>query len=274
MRHFSVDEPVEINRINDNIIKEKLLLPLYFKLKNGDIVNTGANASQADGQDSYIELIAKQVKLDPFSPYVYINKNFTTSKKYVKAELEWYKSMDLSIKNHPGIGDNPTWQACATKDGKDEINSNYGWCVFSEENGSQYDNCLTVLIKDKTSRNAIVVYNRPSIYADYKRDGMHDMICTMYSHFLIRETKHGLKLYMVHNMRSNDIKFGFIGSDLAWNCFVYQNMLKDLSNTYTFCEKTPGYIIWTSDSMHLYSRHYQILREWFENESSFHDAVL
>lgn len=266
MRKFKVEEPIEKSRNNDQIVLSEFLFPLYSKVINNDIVTTGANASQTSGQEGYVELLAKRVDLDPYSPYIYLDKNFQTPKKYVKSELDWYKSMDLSIIGHEGIESNPTWNACCTKDDKKEINSNYGWCVFSEENGSQYDNCLDVLKKDKTTRNALIVYNRPEIYKDYKRDGMHDMICTMYSHFFIRNNK----LYMVHQMRSNDIRFGFICSDLAWNCFVYQNMYEDLKETYPDLEV--GVIRWTSDSMHLYSRHFDDLKKFVEEKQNFNMA--
>lgn len=268
MRKFTVEEPIEKNRHNDNVVVSSFLYPLYNKIISKEFVNTGANASQTVGQETYVELISRKVQLDPYAPYVYIDKNFQTPKKYVKAELDWYKSMDLSILGHEGIESNPTWQSCCTKDEKKEINSNYGWCVFSEENSSQYDNCLEVLKKDKTTRNAIIMYNRPEIYKDYKRDGMHDMICTMYSHFFIRDNR----LYMIHNMRSNDVRYGFICSDLAWNCFVYQNMYEDLKSTYPDLEV--GTIIWTSDSMHLYSRHFDDLKNFVESERSFRNSLL
>ena len=268
MRKFTVEEPIEKNRHNDNVVVGSFLYPLYNKITNKEFANTGANASQTVGQETYVELIARKVQLDPYAPYIYIDKNFQTPKKYVKAELDWYKSMDLSIIGHEGIESNPTWQSCCTKDEKKEINSNYGWCVFSEENGSQYDNCLEVLKKDKTTRNAIIMYNRPEIYKDYKRDGMHDMICTFMSHFFIRNNK----LYMIHNMRSNDIRYGFICSDLAWNCFVYQNMYEDLKSTYPDLEV--GTIIWTSDSMHLYSRHFEDLKNFVESEREFRNAMI
>ena len=266
MRQFKVEEPIELNRNNDLVV-DRLLMKLLDEKKKGNIITTGSNASQAAGQEGYVELLAHQILLDPYSPYIYLSKDFSTPKKYVKSELDWYKSMDLSIIGHEGIESNPTWQSCCTKDEKKEINSNYGWCVFSEENGSQYDNCLEVLKKDKTTRNAIIVYNRPSIYKDYKRDGMHDMICTMDSHFFIRNNK----LMMVHNMRSNDIRYGFICSDLAWNCFVYQNLYEDLKETYPDLEV--GQIIWTSDSMHLYSRHFEALEKYFESKNQFGETL-
>lgn len=157
MRQFKVEEPIELNRNNDLVVN-KLLMKLLDEKNKGNIITTGSNASQAAGQEGYVELLAHQILLDPYSPYIYLSKDFSTPKKYVKAELDWYKSMDLSIIGHEGIESNPTWQSCCTKDEKKEINSNYGWCVFSEENGSQYDSCLEVLKKDKTTRNAIIVY--------------------------------------------------------------------------------------------------------------------
>lgn len=267
MRKFIIEEPIEKNRNNDDTILQEVLFPLYYKLKEGDIVKTGSNASQADGQTSYVELLAKQIELDPYSPYVYLDKTFQTPKKYVKNELDWYKSMDLSIIGHEGIGDNPTWLACCTQDDKKEVNSNYGWCVFSEENGSQYDHCLEVLKKDKTTRNGIILYTRPSIYKDYKRNGAHDMTCTTMSHFFIREINGEDTLVMIHYMRSNDVRYGFICSDLSWNCFVYQHMYEDLKQTYPNLKV--GFIRWVSDSMHLYDRHYNDLINFIENKMNF-----
>ena len=267
MRKFTVEEPVELSRSNDEVIKQALR-KLYNHLVMNELVETGANASQTDGQNSYVELLAYKMQFDPYAPYIYLDKNFQTPKKYVKAELDWYKSMDLSIIGHEGIENNPTWQSCCTKDDKKQINSNYGWCVFSEENGSQYDNCLEVLKKDKTTRNALIVYNRPEIYKDYKRGGMHDMICTMYSHFFIRSNR----LYMIHNMRSNDIRFGLICSDLAWNCFVYQNMYEDLKKVYP--ELKPATIVWTSDSLHLYKRHYDDLVNYVARNEALYRVSL
>lgn len=268
--NFTVNEPVELNRFNDSVV-EKMLHMLYRKLKEDDIVMTGANASQTEGQDSYVELLGHTVQLNPYSPFIYLDKNFSTPKKYAAAELEWYKTQDLSIIGHPLIEGNQVWESCCSQDDKKLVNSNYGWCVFSEDNGSQYDNCLNVLTEDKTTRNAVIIYNRPSIYTDYKAKGAHDMLCTMYSHFVIRKNDGKDTLYMIHNMRSNDIKFGFITADLSWNCFVYQNMYEDLKKVYPSLQS--GTIIWTSDSMHLYSRHYDILKQFVEGKSAYFDSM-
>ena len=110
-------------------------------------------------------------------PYHQISKTTNNNLKLNPLKEDIIKSQNPVKTNVDG---EPVKKKKKKKNKKKEINSNYGWCVFSEENGSQYDNCLEVLKKDKTTRNAIIMYNRPEIYKDYKRDGMHDMICTMY----------------------------------------------------------------------------------------------
>lgn len=269
--NFTVEEPIEKNRINDKVV-EQLLYMLWKKLQDDDVIETGSNAVQDKEQTSYVEVLGHTMQLDPYSPFIYLDKKFSSPKKYIKNELDWYKSMDRSIIGHPGIEDNPVWQQCCSQDDKKIVNSNYGWCVFSKENGSQYQNCLDVLSRDATSRNGILMYNRPSIYEEYKKNGAHDMICTLYSHFFIRKNKEGKQaLYMIHNMRSNDIRFGFITSDLCWNCFVYQNMYEDLKKVYPDLQTAT--IIWTSDSMHLYSRHYDDLKNFFAEKNKYFSSI-
>ena len=81
MRKFTVEEPIEKNRHNDSVVVGSFLYPLYNKITNKEFVNTGANASQTVGQETYVELIARKVQLDPYAPYIYIDKNFQTPKK-------------------------------------------------------------------------------------------------------------------------------------------------------------------------------------------------
>ena len=107
MRQFKVEEPIELNRNNDLVVS-RLLKKLLDEKNKGNIIKTGSNASQTAGQEGYVELLAHQILLDPYSPYVYLSKDFSTPKKYVKAELDWYNSMDLSIIGHEAIDSNPT----------------------------------------------------------------------------------------------------------------------------------------------------------------------
>lgn len=234
--------PLIFESSNEYEILTKVMNPLYERLVEfNDVLPNGT-----------VEVVARQMALVPIQPFLDFNGIRKSNKKYIAKELDWYLSQDLSIKGH--VDDIKIWNLCCTKDERKEVNSNYGYLLFNEENGSQYDNCLDVLLKDKTSRNAIIVYNRPSIYDEYTRDGMHDMICTMFSHFMIRHNA----LYMIHVMRSNDLIFGFM-NDFAWTCFVYQNMYSDLKDKYPKLEI--GRIFWQSDSMHVYERHFELLKK-------------
>lgn len=241
----SIDQMICSNTDQNELeIISKIITPLYDKLSSQDILENGT-----------VEVIAQQLILNPLQPFLNFCGVRKSNKKYIAKELDWYLSEDLSIKGH--LDDIKIWNEVCTKDEKREVNSNYGYLLFNEKNGSQYQHCRDVLLKDPNTRNAIIVYNRPSIYNDYLRDGMHDMICTMFSHFFIRNNE----LIMVHVMRSNDLIFGFM-NDFAWTCFVYQNMLLDLKEKYPSLHS--GRIFWQSDSMHVYERHFGIVKEIFE----------
>lgn len=237
--------PLVFENYNECEILYKVITPLYYNLINEEFCENGT-----------VEVLAQQMVLDPLQPFLNFNNVKKSNKKYIQKELDWYLSENLSIIGH--VDDIKIWNEVCTKDSKKEVNSNYGYLLFNKGNGSQYQNCLNVLKKDKSSRNGIIVYNRPSIYKDYLRDGMHDMICTMFSHFLIRNNK----LHMIHVMRSNDLIFGFM-NDFAWCCFIYQNMYSDLTDTYK--DLKVGNIYWQSDSMHVYERHFNILKNIYES---------
>ncbi len=241
------DDLVTIDNKNLNEIEvlDKAIYPLFDRLNEGKFVGNGT-----------VELINCHMDLDPRQPVLNFFDIKKTNVDYVKKELDWYLSEDLSIIGH--VDDIKIWNQVCTQDDKKEINSNYGYLVFSEGNCSQFSKCLEVLKKDRLTRNALIIYNRPSIYEDYVRNGMHDMICTVFTQFFIRDNK----LEMVHVMRSNDVIFGFL-NDFAWNCFVYQNMYESLKDTYPELEY--GQIHWTSTSMHCYERHYKVLTKIAEH---------
>ena len=68
------------------------------------------------------------------------------------------------------------WKRCATSDGY--INSNYGWMIWSKDNYNQFDHCINKLVDDIHTREACMIYNRPSMQEEYCKDGMHDFCCT------------------------------------------------------------------------------------------------
>ena len=147
------------------------------------------------------------------------------------------------------------WIACADKHGN--INSNYGWCIFSMENGLQYSNCKQKLVKDNHTREAIMIYNRPSMQTDYCKAGMHDFMCTQYVQYFINERDGKEYLDCIVNIRSNDAVFGY-DNDYLWFDYVLGMLSDDLTND---LHKTieRGIIYWNAGSIHVYERHFKFL---------------
>ncbi len=184
----------------------------------------------------------RNVSID-FDPYQVLKR---AKLGYKTAELTWYLSEDLCIFGHDKIEDNIIWQKCAAPNGM--VNSNYGWCVFSKENGEQYKHAVTAFIRDKSSRQSCCVYTRPSIQVEHC-DGVHanhDFICTYATQHMIRDDR----LEYTVMMRSNDADTG-LPYDLAWHQFVYHMMLQDLAEHY---DVKVGVIHWYAVSLHLYER--------------------
>lgn len=175
----------------------------------------------------------------------------STNTKYVKKEKAWYDSHDLSINGW--VDDVKIWVDCASKDKKRTINSNYGYLVYDKGNGSQFNNCLNTLKNHKESRQALIIYNRPSIYKDAVANGKRDFICTLFQHFFIRNNK----LICLTTMRSNDAVFGFL-NDLPWFFSVYRDMYRKLKRKYP--DLKVGYLDFTPNSFHVYERHFQMLK--------------
>ena len=168
---------------------------------------------------------------------------------YIARELEWYESTSRNVNDIPGVVP-AIWQSIATKDGM--INSNYGWCVWSDENFNQYENVIKELRANPDSRRATMIYNRPSMHQDYNRDGMNDFMCTFANSFFIRDNK----LISHFIMRSTDAVFGF-NNDVAWAMHVQKKLARDL-------EVLPGDLIWTSANIHVYERHFSALEKMIE----------
>lgn len=173
---------------------------------------------------------------------------------YVQRELEWYNSQSLNVHDIPG--ETPKmWLACADKDGF--INSNYGWCIFSEENGKQYESCKNKLISDNHTREAIMIYNRPSMQTDYNKNGMHDFMCCQNVQYFINEVGNGKHLDCIVNFRSCDAVFGY-DNDAKWIKYVLNKLALDLSNELNK-EILPGVVFWNAGSLHIYERHFKFL---------------
>ena len=167
---------------------------------------------------------------------------------YIDRELAWYESQSLSVNDIPG-GPPTIWKQVADKNGL--INSNYGWCVFSEDNGSQYDKVLKELTDHPYSRRAVMIYTRPSMWEDYNRDGMSDFMCTNAVQYVIRYGR----LNAIVQMRSNDVWAGY-RNDYAWQKHVLNKLAADLS-------VTPGDIYWNVGSLHCYEKDMYLI-DWFD----------
>lgn len=173
---------------------------------------------------------------------------------YAKCEIQWYESQSLYVKDIPGEVPK-IWQMCADKDGK--ITSNYGWCIFSEENCNQFKHCVDRLIDDHATREACMIYNRPSMQVDCNANGMHDFMCTYSTQVFLNKTDcEKFKLDYTVFMRSNDAVYGFC-NDCIFHKYVQSKMVDDLNKRGLSVIK--GDIIWNAGSLHVYERHFRFL---------------
>ena len=176
--------------------------------------------------------------------------------EYIKKELDWYLSQSLYVKD---IGEPvpKIWTAVSDSSGK--INSNYGYLIYSKNNGLQFDSVLEELLSNKDSRRAVMIYTRPTMHKDYNSDGMSDFICTNAVQYLIRDGA----LHTIVQMRSNDVVFGY-RNDYAWQHYVSSSLLK----SYNDClqdhadEIELGSITWQVGSLHVYERHFSLIEDY------------
>ena len=224
------------------------------KYKNKKIRTIG-NAVQ---QSNTIEIQNIQFEVD--KPWIIRKPNY----EYFKKELEWYKTESLNVNDIPG-GAPVMWKMCADELGY--INSNYGWMIWSKDNYEQYKHCMKKLIEDPHTREACMIYNRPSMQEEYNKNGMHDFCCTYAVQcFLNEDENNTLHLKYIVYMRSNDAVFGF-DNDALWHQEVQQQLAKDLlfnkinievnKDTPIICDP----IIWNAGSLHIYERHFKYLEE-------------
>jgi thymidylate synthase len=198
--------------------------------------------------------------------------------EYVRREDEWYHSMSLNVNDIPG-GPPAIWKAVADKDGF--INSNYGWCIHSSENGfmeniaepdhdygcrlhqrpviesSQFEQVYLELKKNPDSRRATMIYTRPSMWLDYNKNGRSDFMCTNAVGYLIRD---GV-LHAHVQMRSNDAWAGY-RNDRAWQSHVQLKLATELG-------VEVGAIHWSVTSLHVYARNYYLV-DYYNRTGNVH----
>lgn len=220
----------------NNKIIYSVLEELNTELKLGNIV-------EVRGQKT-VELLNKTIKFNGTQSGIITIPGFKTSEKYVKEELKWYNSMNPhmgAISPHASMWGN----VCDTRG---MVNSNYGYLIYSPQNGYQYDNVLKTLREDPCSRRAVMYYTNPMIHYT----GGKDYICTIYVSYTIRNNK----LHGFVSMRSSDVRYGIIGADLAWQINILQKLAKNLN-------VGVGALYWHAVSLHLYERHFKNLKELF-----------
>ncbi len=190
---------------------------------------------------------------DPEFP-LYENERRSSQLRYIAGELLWYfagrNDIDFISKY------SKFWAHLDNGDGT--VNSAYGNLIFREKNEhgvSQWQWAYDSLVADKDTRQAVLHYNKPS----HQFKGNKDFVCTMYSNFHIRNNK----LYLKTAMRSNDAILG-TPTDIAFFCFLQQQMHRLLLPHYPKLEL--GSYTHTVDSMHIYERHFDLVKDMLANE--------
>ena len=175
------------------------------------------------------------------------------NQEYIDAEIEWYMNKSLNVQQLFHIYGKKVqiWDQVSSYEGY--INSNYGWCVFSEGNGRQYSHVLNELWDNPNSRRAVMIYTRPDMHTTAFQDGMNDFMCTTHVQYFINGNQLDASVYM----RSNDAIFGFT-NDLAWQQTVLKMLAKDLTH-HSRPMKT-GKIVWNAGSLHIYERHWDLIK--------------
>jgi len=180
---------------------------------------------------------------------IYENKYRSSPLKYIAAELLWY----FSGTNNPTYIENyaSMWKSLHNEDGT--VNSSYGNLLFKEKNDhgfTQYQWVIESLKRDKDSRQAFMHFNKPHHqFLENK-----DQVCTLQSLFHIRENK----LHMTLTMRSNDVVFGFM-TDWTFFSILQYHVYLEMKKYYP--ELVMGSYTHISHSMHVYERHYDLLKK-------------
>lgn len=176
----------------------------------------------------------------------------TVNREYIEREEKWYVSQSLNVNDIPG-GPPAVWKAVADKDGF--INSNYGWCVWSDENHNQFKRTVLELNSNPESRRAIMIYTRPTMWNEYNLNGRSDFMCTNTVQYLVRDGA----VHAIVQMRSNDAVFGY-KNDRAWQQYVLEQVTDSLNDWRR--EQTPyavGNLYWNAGSLHVYARHFHLI---------------
>ncbi len=169
---------------------------------------------------------------------------------YIDSEIKWYESQSLNVNDLFEIYGKEVkiWKEISDEDGY--INSNYGWCIYSQQNGMQYQNVLKTLRRDPLSRQGVMIYTNPRMHSQASLNGRRDFMCTNSTQYILHPCINSTSVYLeaIVNMRSNDVVYGFI-NDIAWHRHVLKQLAEDLG-------VMRGSITWNAGSLHVYERDY------------------
>ncbi len=208
-------------------------------------------------------LFASFVITNPRDRLLYVpERNFPLD--YVMAEILWY----ISGNNKTAWIENYSKFWGAISDDGVTANSAYGARIFlkhpyhdvNEEayphlephpEFTQWEYVKEELTRDPDSRRAVIHIRQPqdSMYAK------KDVPCTLNLQFFIRDKK----LHLIVQMRSNDLILG-TALDVPAFTFMQEMMANELGVEL-------GYYYHTSNSMHVYDRHYKMCEEILTNAS-------
>ena len=184
----------------------------------------------------------------------------TPNQEYIDKEIAWYESQSTNIYdiNKESGADAPAaWKYSADKHGN--INSNYGYLVFSPKYHYQFIHAFDELWSNPDSRRAQMVYNRPEIWVEFNEGGKSDFICTNAQTFYIRDGK----LHLVSQMRSNDVVFGY-KNDYAWAQYLMNKFVRQWNEMASIYSKhdeiTKGDLTWQVMNLHVYERHFNLVK--------------
>lgn len=156
---------------------------------------------------------------------------------YFKREFQWFLTGDAF--NHDILPYAKMWRKLVQPDGS--IFSNYGQFWFGWQNGFEW--VVNTLKKDPDSRQAYIPMNNFC----HATEGNPDFVCTKGIQF----RQEGTFIHMHVAMRSTDVIFG-MGTDLPCFYFFWMMVCNALG-------KSPGSFIFSTDSLHLYDRHQEMV---------------
>jgi thymidylate synthase len=185
---------------------------------------------------------------------LYENSRRSSQFNYIAGEFIWYfmgKNDIEFISRYSKF-----WNSL--DEGNGTANSAYGNLIFVEKNDfgySQWDWAISSLIEDKDTRQAILHFNKPQHQYFWNKD----FVCTLNAVFQIRNNE----LNLTVDMRSNDLIVG-TPTDVAFFTVLQQQMFNHLKEYYP--ELNLGKYTHIVHSIHLYERHFNLVKEMLDNE--------